>query len=115
VPSDLIAKELGALEAGKSVSHPYLGVATSASTSTTGALVGSVSSGSPAAQAGIQAGDVITAVDGTTVTGSGDLISAIASHAPGDTVRLAVRHGSATRTVTVTLGTQPRSQTTSAG
>jgi putative serine protease PepD len=107
VPSDLIAAELSRLEAGKTVDHAYLGVATSESTSTTGALVASVSSGSAAAQAGIRSGDVITAVDGKAITGSGDLVSEIAAHAPGDTLRLTVRQGSSTRTVSVKLGTQP--------
>jgi putative serine protease PepD len=115
IPSDLIAAELSRLEAGKTVSHAYLGVATSESTGTTGAMVGSVSAGSPAAQAGLQTGDVVTAADGKSVTGSGDLVSAITAHAPGDALRLTIRRGSATQTLTVTLGTQPQRQSAAAG
>ena len=72
VPIDLVKAELTQLESGQSVAHAYLGVSTADSTSgNPGALVGSVASGSPAADAGLHAGDVITAVDSTPVT-SGD-------------------------------------------
>jgi putative serine protease PepD len=115
VPSDLIAGELSQLEAGKTVHHAYLGVATSESTSSTGAVVSSVSSGSPAAKAGIQTGDVVTAIDGKAITGSNELVSAVTAHSPGDTVQLTIKRGSSTRTVTVTRGTQPQRQTSSTG
>ena len=82
IPSDLIAAELSRLQAGKTVEHAYLGVATSESVSATGAVVASVNAGSPAAAAGIQTGDVVTAVDGKATTGSGDLVSAVAAHSP---------------------------------
>jgi putative serine protease PepD len=52
VPIDLISSELTKLDAGQTVEHAYLGVATSESTGTSGAVVGSVSSGSPAATPG---------------------------------------------------------------
>jgi putative serine protease PepD len=114
VPIDLVAAELSSLENGKTVRHAYLGVSSSDATTATGALVGAVTSGSPAAAAGLHTGDVITAVDGQQITGSGGLVAAIAAHQAGDHVALAVRRGSGTRTLTVTLGTQPKS-TGSAG
>jgi putative serine protease PepD len=114
VPSDLIAAELGQLKAGQPVQHAYLGIASSESASTTGALIGSVTSGGPAARAGLQNGDVVTAVDGKAITGSGGLVSAVAAHKPGDKLQLTIKRGSGTHTLTVTLGTQPRN-TTSAG
>jgi putative serine protease PepD len=114
VPIDLVAAELGSLENGQTVKHAYLGVSSGDATSATGALVGAVTSGSPAAAAGVRAGDIITAVDGRPITGSGGLVAAIAAHRAGDHVTLAVRRGSGTRTLTVTLGTQPKS-TGSAG
>jgi putative serine protease PepD len=111
VPSDLISAELAKLEAGQTVQHAFLGVATSDSTGTSGAVVGSVNSGSPAAGAGIKAGDVITAVDGKAITGSGGLVSAIAGHTPGDALKLTIHRGSSTLTQSVTLATQPASST----
>jgi putative serine protease PepD len=109
VPIDLISAELAKLEAGQTVAHAYLGVASSESTGSSGAVVGSVSSGSPAATAGIKAGDVVTAVDGKAITGSGDLVAAIATHSPGDTIKLTIRRGTSTLTQSVTLATQPTS------
>jgi putative serine protease PepD len=115
VPIDLVKSELSSLEAGKSVSHAYLGVSTSSVSSTTsGALVQSVSSGGPAADAGLRSGDVITKLGSTTIKGTNDLVAAIATHKPGDKVTVTVRRGSDTSDLTVTLGTQP-TQATSSG
>ena len=59
-----------------------------------GALVASVEKGSPAEKAGLQAGDVIRAVDGQPIVASGDLPAAIGLSRPGDKVRLhVVRQG----------------------
>jgi putative serine protease PepD len=115
VPVDLVARELSALEAGKTVQHAYLGVSTGQSTGTTGALVGSVTSGGPASSAGVQAGDVITAIDGTKVADSNGLVAAIAAHNPGDHVKLTIRRGSSTVTATATLATQPNTRSTTGG
>jgi putative serine protease PepD len=57
----------------------------------------------PAERAGLQPGDVITEIDGTSVEGSAELIVAIRSHRPGDTVTLTVKRGSGQRKVRVTL------------
>lgn len=54
----------------------------------TGALVGGVIDGTPAAGSGLVAGDTLTAVDGTAVTSGTELQAALAAHAPGDTVTL---------------------------
>jgi putative serine protease PepD len=110
VPIDLVAGELHQLAAGQTVSHAYLGVGTTQSTGTTGAAVGSVTAGGPAASAGLKAGDIVTAVDGKQITGSSDLVAAIAARAPGARIDLTVRRGSGTLTLTATLGTQPATQ-----
>jgi putative serine protease PepD len=108
VPIDLVRSELSDLEAGRPVRHAYLGVATgSVGTTTTGALVQSVADGGPADDAGLRAGDVVTKIGTTTIKGSNDLVAAIATDKPGDKVAVTVRRGSQTKTLTVTLGTQP--------
>jgi putative serine protease PepD len=108
VPIDLVKSELSQLEAGQSVQHAYLGVSTGTPESgTPGALVGSVASGSPAADAGLRTGDVITAVDGTDITTGDALVAQIESHKPGDKLTLTVHRDSQTSSVDVTLGTQP--------
>jgi putative serine protease PepD len=82
----------------------YLGV--EAGTTTSGAvLVTRVQPGSPAAAAGIRAGQLITAVDGTATPDPTTLADVLAGLKPGDTVGVAVTApGGATHTVQVTLG-----------
>ncbi|GIG22487.1 serine protease [Cellulomonas chitinilytica] len=65
----------------------FLGVGLAQDTGA-GAVVQGVIDGTPAATAGLGAGDVITAVDGTAITSSDDLQNALSSHEPGDTVTL---------------------------
>jgi S1-C subfamily serine protease len=55
---------------------------------TSGALIGAVFCGTPAAAAGAQAGDVIVAVNGRTVTSAANLHTVIGNYSPGDTVSL---------------------------
>jgi S1-C subfamily serine protease len=75
---------------------------------TPGAVIAGVLRGSPAAAAGIQAGDVITAIDGHAVSTSSSITTAILAKKPGAkaTIRLADRSG-AVRSVTVTLTSGP--------
>ena len=85
--------------------HPAIGV--KALTSTTsgqqGAMVQAVLPGAPAEKAGIQAGDVITAVDGTAVHSVDELIIAIREHKIGQTVTLTYIRDGKTSTARATL------------
>jgi S1-C subfamily serine protease len=78
-----------------------------------GALIGSTSSdepifpGSPAEAAGLQAGDVVLAIDGEQITVDTDLSMLIVPHEPGDTITLRILRGGAVRDVDVTLGELP--------
>jgi S1-C subfamily serine protease len=69
-----------------------------------GARVVSVQGGSPAGEAGLQAGDVVTAIDDRPITTSTELTAAVRSNSPGDEVTLTVRRGGDSQTVEVTLG-----------
>jgi S1-C subfamily serine protease len=69
-----------------------------------GAQVVDVVADGPAAKAGLQDGDVITAVGNRPVTTSIELTAAIRSAAPGSDVTLTVRRGTNSRSVKVTLG-----------
>ena len=62
---------------------------------------------SPAQQAGVQVGDVITAINGQTVNTNSDLSSALLNDAPGTKVTLTIMRGSSQSTVTITLGERP--------
>ena len=65
--------------------------------------------GGPAAQGGLQAGDIITAVDGTTLDASHPLDLVTSQLAPGASVKLDVLRGGQTTQLTVVLGTRPAS------
>jgi putative serine protease PepD len=71
-----------------------------------GAKVSEVTTGSPAERAGIRTGDVITTIEGQTVTSAEALIVAIRTHRPGETVRLGFERDGRTHNVSVTLGSQ---------
>jgi S1-C subfamily serine protease len=62
---------------------------------------------SPAEKAGLKAGDIVTAIDGNTVTADKDLSQAMLEHSPGDTVVLTILRDGQTMTVDVTLGVLP--------
>jgi S1-C subfamily serine protease len=86
--------------------RPYLGI--QVGDTGNGVYVGKVTAGSPAAKAGLKAGDVILAVDGKRTTTSDDLGTVLAGYKPGQTVTLKVAHQSgSTDNVKVTLGEYP--------
>jgi putative serine protease PepD len=106
IPSATVRAVATSLIAGQTVAHPQMGVQIEDGTSG-GVSLAAVSAGGAAAAAGLKAGDVITAIDGTAVSGADALASVIASHQPGDVLRVTYRRGSAeaaAQTVTVTLG-----------
>ncbi len=70
---------------------------------TTGIYVAELSKNSAAAEGGIAVGDVIIAVDGKTVNKFGELQEVLASHKPGDKVRVTVVRNKKHQDVTVTL------------
>lgn len=87
--------------------RPYLGIAAEAS-SEEGVVVQRVEPNGPAAQAGLQAGDVITRIDGQNIKGFEALADAVTQHKVGDKVTLGVRRDGSDREISVTLGTRPR-------
>ncbi|MDQ6727011.1 MAG: trypsin-like peptidase domain-containing protein [Actinomycetota bacterium] len=107
---DGIKAKLDKLRSGQSTAtdpRAYLGVSTLAVDGTAGATVTDVSPGSPAAQAGLQPGDVITAIDATAVTSPDTLSTAIGAHKPGDRVTVSIQRGTAKRSTQIALGTRP--------
>jgi S1-C subfamily serine protease len=93
-------------------STPFLGVSVSPAASSqgaaAGALIQSVVPGSPAEQAGLVAGDTITALDGQAIATYDQLSSLLLQHAAGDTVTLQWIDGTgATQTADVTTASGP--------
>jgi putative serine protease PepD len=93
------------LRSGGVPTQGFLGVTTQDSSgSDLGASIVSVVAGGPADQAGLKAGDLITAVDGTSVADSAALGKAIRQHKPGDSVKITVNRNGSDQTLTPTLG-----------
>ena len=86
---------------------PFLGISAGQVTAT-GTEVEDVTDDGPAERAGVRDGDVVVELAGRPATTDGALTSAIASLAPGDREELRVRRDGDERTLTVTIGRQPR-------
>jgi serine protease Do len=119
IPSDMVRTVVAELRANGTVARGYLGVemqrltaeiATGlgiADAKAQGALVANVVPDSPAAKAGLQAGDVVQSVDGRKVTSPRDLAVAVAAVKPGETAKLEIVRGGDAKTLSVKLGTLP--------
>jgi putative serine protease PepD len=108
IPSNTVKTVVAQIVSGGQVEHAYLGVSIGDAAGA-GAVVQQVQSGSPAAKAGVAAGDVVTAVDGRSVADAASLTAAVGGHAPGDHVTLRYTRNGSAHTVSVTLGTRPSS------
>jgi serine protease Do len=121
IPSDMVKRVVTQLIAGGKVVRGYLGVAAQQITpqmaqalglptddpATDGALVAAVSAGSPAEHAGLQPMDVITKVNGATVTNPEDLAADIANVEPGQSTAISFLRGGQDHDVTVAVTTMP--------
>jgi S1-C subfamily serine protease len=77
-------------------------------TSGSGATIAEAVSGSPAAKAGLVAGDEITSVGGTSVSSAEDVAHALVKYHPGDTIAVTYTNASGeSQTANVTLATGP--------
>jgi putative serine protease PepD len=109
IPIDAVKSVADDVIAGKTVQHAYLGVSVQDATSVPGAQIQTVKSGSPADKAGLKAGDIVTAIDGKSVSNADDLTVLVATYKPGDTVKLTVKSIGSTQTISVTFGQRPSS------
>lgn len=119
IPVATIESLLSKLKAGESVvSHgAYMGVEIESMTSelqqlygfsvSSGAVVMSVISGTGAAAAGIEQGDVIVSIDGQSIGGAQDVQSVLSGLRPGDVAKVGIVRGTQHLTTNVTLGTVP--------
>jgi serine protease Do len=117
ISTDTAIPVVQSLIAKGKIARPWLGVQVATVTSTiqhyynlavnSGALITSVTSGDPADQAGLRAGDVITKLDDKNISTTEDLISAIGSHQIGDQVKITYYRGNVQQVADVTLGESP--------
>jgi putative serine protease PepD len=103
IPSNTVRSAVTQLLANGTVKHAYLGVTVGTSTQ-----VGSVPSGTPAAKAGLRAGDVITALDSKPVGTGAELRSVINGKHPGDSISVTYTRGGSSHTVQLTLASRPK-------
>jgi putative serine protease PepD len=110
VPSNLAERVSQEIIENGSATHGLLGATvTSAQASgesdTVGALISEVSAGGAAEAAGLQAGDVVTALNGIPVSDQTDLTAQVRALAGGAEAEVTFTRDGETQTVTVTLGT----------
>ncbi len=79
-------------------------------TPTSGAVILSVVTGSPAAKAGLVQGDVIVDINGTAINSSEDLQKLVQNGKPGEAMTITYYVGNSKRTTTATLGSQAQAQ-----
>ncbi len=117
IPASVIHDVIAQLQAHGHVDRGYLGVniqtitpdiaATLNVNSTKGALVAEVIAGGPAAQAGFQQGDVVTALNGRTVEDSRDLTRHIASLPAGSTATFTIMRDGHLKALKAKIGNRP--------
>ncbi|MGK5523191.1 S1C family serine protease, partial [Micromonospora sp. URMC 107] len=102
IPSNKAKDVAGKLQRGEKVSHPSLGVSVTAAEGG-GALVATVTPGSPAEKAGLQRGDVVTRFGDKVVNDSDDLVGAVQAGKVGDRVEVTYKRNGTEARATVTL------------
>lgn len=88
---------------GSTTATVFLGVAAQDSTNPEGAELARVVAGSPAADAGLKTGDVITKFDGTSISGASDLTAAVHAQKAGATVTITYTRDGQSDTTQATL------------
>jgi putative serine protease PepD len=119
IPVATVESLLKSLKAGESVVNhgAFIGVEIESMTPSlqaqygftvsSGAVITSVITGTGAAAAGLQQGDIIVGINKTTIAGAQDVSSVISSLKPGDQITLRIVRGAKHLSVKVTLGHQP--------
>ncbi|MES2143483.1 MAG: trypsin-like peptidase domain-containing protein, partial [Pseudomonadota bacterium] len=117
VPSETAQAVISDLANDGRVARGWLGVAIQPVTediaaaiglqSAKGVMIGDVTADAPAAKAGIRRGDVVTAVDGTTVESPRDLTRAVAGARPGTQITIDLLRAGTPTVLALTLGERP--------
>ncbi len=119
IPSEILTRIVAELRRGGHVDRGWLGVSVQelpadaprpARGHAGGVGVIDVDRTGPASRAGLRAGDIVLAVDGTPVDTASDLIKAVSSVAPGGSVRLTLRRSGRELDLSVAVGRRPNEQ-----
>jgi serine protease DegQ len=119
IPAATVVNVVGQLLQSGHARHAFLGIQPGELTpeiarqlgvnTTSGVVVLDVVSGGPAAKAGLQPGDVITAINGKQVATVEDFLAVLRPLSPGDTVTVSYLRGDAKREAKVVLADRPTS------
>jgi putative serine protease PepD len=120
IPIDFAIEIADELIATGRVAHPFMGVGTVTVDGSiaarfglgvdSGALVQSITPGSPAEDAGLQRGDIILRIDDTEVTSVEDVFIAVRAHKVGETVAVRIVRDGEPLTLDITLGSDASAQ-----
>jgi putative serine protease PepD len=106
IPSNTVARIANAIIAGSPVKHPFVGILLKDDAGG-GAQISQVQPNTPATDAGLEPGDVVTAVNGKTVNTTDDLIATLDTFSPGQTITMTVKRQGQTKQIKVKLGNRP--------
>lgn len=107
LPSNLVKRVAEDLIANGKAEHGRIGATVSSVSATTGvvgAFVHDITSGSPAAKAGLKPDDVVTTFNGIPIRNEVDLTAQVRSLRPGDTVEMVVVRAGVSKSLSVTVG-----------
>ena len=119
IPINEARKAAEELRAGGSVQRGYLGIVMNSTPineksrayyklpDTSGVIIADVNAGGPAADAGVKPNDIVRKIDGEPIKNNEDLVVRIASHKPGETVKLEVLRDGEAKKLDVKLGKRP--------
>ena len=116
IPSDVAQRVAEQLINHQTLTHPFVGIGymdpiqaaeNGRPFNGPGVVVTSIQSGSPAAQAGIQQGDIVVSIDGVTLDNGQTIGGVIQAHKVGDRISLSLKRGSQTMNVSLTLAERP--------
>jgi putative serine protease PepD len=105
IPANTVRSIATQLIGSGTVKHAYLGVGIASASN--GVRLTEVRPGTPAAKAGLQAGDVVTAIDGKRVRDASALGTAVDAKHPGDRVTVTYLRNDQSHSVAVTLAERP--------
>jgi serine protease Do len=125
IPSDMVRTVTDSIIDNGRIARGWLGVSIQPLTpelaesfgleSADGVLIADVLADGPSADAGVEPGDVVTAIGDRAIASRGELLHAIGTSAPGTELTLHVVRDGSERAIDVTLGERPADEATTGG